>query len=96
MNPEPGSFLRFVANGNFLTGLVVGGLATLVLTQPSVQRALFRTAAKTATMVSAGFAEAKERFHDAEAEVQQEAEQDAGDMNGQAAAAGTGEAPHTA
>ena len=72
MNPEPGSFLRYVANGNFLTGLVVGGLATLVLTQPGVQRALFRSAAKAASLISAGVAEAKERFHDAEAEVQQE------------------------
>ena len=74
VNTEPGSFLRFVANGHFLTGLVVGGLATLVLTQPGVQRALFRSAAKAASLVSAGVAEAKERFHDAEAEIEQEAE----------------------
>ena len=80
MTPQNGSFLRFMANGNFLTGLVVGGLATLVLTQPTVQRALFRSAAKAANLVSAGLAEAKERFHDAEAEVQQETDQGMGQM----------------
>ena len=74
MNPEHSPILRAMTSGNFLAGLVVGGLATLVLTQPGVQRALFRTAAKTANLVSAGVAEAKERFHDAEAEIEQEAE----------------------
>lgn len=74
MNPDHSPILRVLTSGNFLTGLLVGGLTTLVLTQPGVQRALFRTAAKTANLITAGVAEAKERFHDAEAEVQQEAE----------------------
>lgn len=79
MNPEHSPILRVLTSGNFLTGLLVGGLTTLVLTQPGVQRALFRTAAKTANLITAGVAEAKERFHDAEAEVQQEAEAEAED-----------------
>ena len=63
------SFMRTMTSGNFLAGLMVGGLTTLVLTNTTVQRALLITAAKTTSMVKGGLAEAKERFHDAEAEV---------------------------
>ena len=74
MQYDNGSVPRMLGSGSFLTGLAVGGLLTLVLTNPNVQRALFRSVAKAATMINAGVAEAKERFHDAEAEVQHEAE----------------------
>jgi hypothetical protein len=87
MNPDHSPILRVMTSGNFLTGLVVGGLTTFVLTQPGVQRALFRTAAKTASLITAGVAEAKERFHDAEAEVQQEAEAEDEDSGQTAGAA---------
>ena len=73
---DNGSVTRLLGNGHFLTGLAVGGLVTLVLTNPNVQRALFRSVAKAATMINAGVAEAKERFHDAEAEIHQEGEQE--------------------
>ena len=65
--------MRSMTSGNFLAGLAIGVMATYVFTSPAVQKALFRTAAKTTSMVKGGMAEAKERFHDAEAEVELEA-----------------------
>ncbi len=65
--------MRTMTSNHFLAGLAVGAIATLVLTNPTIQRALFRTAAKTTSMLKAGMAEAQERFHDAEAEVEMEA-----------------------
>ena len=76
MQYDNGSVMRMLGSGNFLAGLAVGGLATLLLTNPGVQRALFRSVAKTANVIGAGVAEAKERFHDAEAEIQQETGQE--------------------
>lgn len=70
-------FMRTVTNGNFLYGFAAGAIVAVIATNPSVQRALFRTAAKTATLVKGGIAEAQERFHDAEAEIQLEAEETA-------------------
>ncbi len=69
---HPGSFVEAVARGNFLTGFGVGAVVTLLVTNPAVQRALFTTIARTSNMISSGFAEAKERFHDAQAEIQHE------------------------
>ena len=73
MNDTNSSFVRTLTSGNFLAGAVFGALATLVFTNAGVQRALFRTAAKTAGAIKGSVAEAKERFHDAEAEVHMEA-----------------------
>ena len=73
MNDANGQFVRAMTNGNFLAGLLVGAVATVVLTNSGVQRALFRTAAKTAGVIKGSVAEAKERFNDAEAEVHLEA-----------------------
>ncbi|MFO1128223.1 MAG: hypothetical protein U1E66_07335 [Rhodospirillales bacterium] len=70
------SFVHTLARGNFLTGFGVGAVVTLVVTNPSVQRALFTTLARTSNMITAGFAEAKERFHDAQAEIQHEVAQE--------------------
>ena len=71
---NPGNPLfRTMTSGNFLTGVGVGALVTLLVTNPSVQRALFKTVARTSGMITSGLAEAKERFHDAEAEVHHEA-----------------------
>ena len=61
--------MRSMTGPNFLAGLLVGAVTTLVFTNPGVQRAIFKTAAKTTSLVKGGIAEAKERFHDAEAEV---------------------------
>ena len=67
------SFTRGVTSGNFLAGLAVGALATYVLTNPTVQAALLRTVARTTGLIKSSFAEARERFHDAEAEIEIEA-----------------------
>lgn len=72
MNEASNSFVRAVTNGNFITGVLVGALTTLVFTNPGVQRALFKTAAKTTDLIRSSVAEARERFHDAEAEVHME------------------------
>ncbi len=69
--------MRSMTDGNFLAGLAIGALTTFVLTNPSVQQALFRTAARTVNVVKGGVAEAKERFLDAEAEVEMEAGEEA-------------------
>lgn len=68
--------VRTLTSSNFLVGLAVGAVTTFVMTNPGLQSALFRTAARTATLVKGGLAEAKERFHDAEAEIQLEATED--------------------
>ena len=71
---DPNSpMLRTMTSGTFLVGLAVGALATYVFTNKAVQNALFRSAAKTVNVVKGGMAEAKERFHDAEAEVEMDA-----------------------
>ena len=72
MNEATNPFMRALTNGNFLTGVLVGALTTLVFTNPGVQRTLFRTAAKTTDLIRSSVAEARERFHDAEAEVHME------------------------
>ena len=73
---DNGSVTRLLGNGHFLAGVAIGGLLTLVLTNPNVQRTLFRSVAKAASMINSGVAEAKERFHDAEAEIHQESDQE--------------------
>lgn len=73
MNDPNSPFVRALTSGNFLTGVLVGAVTTIVFTNPGVQRALFRTAARTADLIKGSVAEAKERFHDAEAEVHMEA-----------------------
>lgn len=69
-------YMRTMSSGNFLAGLAVGAITTFVLTNPDIQRALFRTVAKTSGLLKSGMAEAKERFNDAEAEVQMDIEQE--------------------
>lgn len=61
-----------LTSGRFLSGFGVGAVVTLLVTNPAIQRAVFKTVARTAGRITSGLAEAKERFHDAEAEVQHE------------------------
>ena len=68
-------FVQTVTNANFLTGLGVGVVITLLVSNPAVQRAVFRTVARTSNVVTSGFAEAKERFNDAQAEIHHEVAQ---------------------
>lgn len=69
-------FTHTVTSGNFLAGFGAGAVVTLLATNPAVQQALFRAVARTSHMIASGFAEAKERFHDAQAEIQHEAAQE--------------------
>ncbi|WP_417822284.1 hypothetical protein [Terasakiella sp.] len=58
----------------FVYGLVIGAAAAYVLTNKNVQNTIFRTAAGAVNALKGGLEEAKERFNDAEAEIQAEAE----------------------
>lgn len=58
-----------LTSANFLTGLVVGGALTYVLTNENVQRALINGAAQVWLGLQGTLEETKERFRDAESEV---------------------------
>ncbi len=62
--------LHTMTRGPFLAGAATGAVATLLITNPAVQRSLMQAAARVVQTVRAGTAEMRERFHDAEAEVQ--------------------------
>jgi hypothetical protein len=54
---------------DFTRGLLVGAAATFLLTNPNIQKSAISTIAQLWDMVQGGFAEMKESFHDAEAEI---------------------------
>ena len=56
---------------DLLAGLVAGAAVTLLLTNETVQRGLIRTLVGAWSQVQGGIEEVKERFRDAEAELQQ-------------------------
>ena len=58
-----------LSNPRFLTGAVVGGLVTYVLTNEAAQRKLMGGLAQLWLGLQGGIEEAKERFRDAESEV---------------------------
>lgn len=62
-HPHPGA-------DQLVKGLVVGAGAAYLLTNETAQRFILRTALSAWVRVRGAFAEAKERFHDAEAEVE--------------------------
>ena len=64
-----GSFLNF-SNDRFLRGLLIGAAATYILTNESVQRTAIKGVVKAWSMLQGGIEEVKERFQDAEAELQ--------------------------
>ena len=59
----------------FLLGALIGVAGAYLLTNEKAQKAVFKTVAKGGAMFSAGLEEMKERFEDAQAEL--EAEQNA-------------------
>jgi hypothetical protein len=63
------------ANDRFLRGLLIGAAATYLLTNEEVQRTLIKGAVQVWQTVEGGIEEAKERFRDAEAELQASAAQ---------------------
>jgi hypothetical protein len=65
---QQSSFLNF-GNDRFLKGLLIGAAATYLLTNESVQRTAIKGVVQVWSTLQAGIEEAKERFHDAEAEL---------------------------
>ncbi|MCI7485389.1 MAG: YtxH domain-containing protein [Helicobacter sp.] len=63
----------FFNSGNtqqdFLKGALIGAVATFVLTNEDVQRAIFKGFAKFTSLLEMGLEELKERYEDAKAEV---------------------------
>ena len=71
------SFLN-LGNDRFLKGLLIGAAAAYLLTNESVQRTAIKGVVKLWGGLQGGVEEIKERFHDAEAEIQaSESHQDA-------------------
>jgi hypothetical protein len=56
-------------NDRFLKGLLIGAAATYLLTNESVQRTAIKAVVQVWSTLQGGIEEAKERFHDAEAEL---------------------------
>jgi len=56
----------------FLIGALVGVAGAYLLTNEKAQKAIFKTVAKGGAMFSAGLEEMKERFEDAQAELEAE------------------------
>ncbi|WP_169763943.1 YtxH domain-containing protein [Campylobacter mucosalis] len=54
----------------FVKGLVVGGIAAYVLTNPKAQECLFKAIIKGGELINAGIEELKERFEDVKAELE--------------------------
>ncbi|MEA3638889.1 MAG: hypothetical protein VBE63_02975 [Lamprobacter sp.] len=63
------SFLN-LGNDRFLKGLLIGAAAAYLLTNESVQRTAIKGVVKLWGGLQGGVEEIKERFHDAEAEIQ--------------------------
>jgi hypothetical protein len=57
-------------NDRFVRGLLIGAAAAYLLTNEDVQRTVIKGAVKVWSTVQGGVEEAKERFRDAEAELQ--------------------------
>ncbi len=60
------------SNSGYLKGLVLGAGATLLLTNPTVQKAVVRSTVKLWSFVQGGVEEVKEQFHDIKAEMSQQ------------------------
>lgn len=54
----------------FVKGLVLGGVAAYILTNPKAQECLFKAIIKGGELVNAGIEELKERFEDVKAELE--------------------------
>lgn len=54
----------------FVKGLLIGGIATYVLTNPKAQECVFKAIVKGGALINAGIEELKERFEDVKAELE--------------------------
>lgn len=70
-NPLLGTF----DTQKFLIGALIGAAGVYLMTNEKAQKAMFKTFAKGSAMITAGIEEMKERYEDAQAEL--EAEQNA-------------------
>lgn len=68
-----GTWFNF-SDACYLRGFLLGSGATLLLTNPGVQRTLVRGAVKLWSFVQGGVEEIKEQFQDVQAEMSQEKE----------------------
>ena len=53
----------------FVKGLILGGIAAYVLTNPKAQECVFKAIVKGGELINAGIEELKERFEDVKAEL---------------------------
>lgn len=72
-------FGRYPVNADFVRGMAIGAAVTYVLTNETVQKAIFRGIAGIVGTVQGGIEEIKERYNDAEAELHAEGEEPAGE-----------------
>lgn len=70
MAAQPAQPLFNFGNDRFMRGLLIGAAAAYLLTNEDVQRTVIKGAVKVWSTVQGGIEEAKERFRDAEAELQ--------------------------
>ena len=54
-------------NGDFVKGVLIGAVATYILTNKNAQESIFETINKVKDLATAGFEELKERIEDAKA-----------------------------
>ncbi len=59
---------------NFIKGALIGAVGAYLLTNETAQKAIFKGVAKTATLFQTGMEEMKERYEDAQAELEAESE----------------------
>ncbi len=69
MATPPRTGLPDLTGKRFVTGAVLGGLVTYVLTNEAVQRAAINSAAHMWLTLKGAVEETKERFRDAESEI---------------------------
>ncbi len=66
--------VNHIFDNKFLLGVVVGGVATYLLTNDDAQKAIIKTGMKLFSKVAGGVEEIKEKIMDAQAEIEQEKE----------------------
>ncbi|MEG6508990.1 hypothetical protein V6C03_08400 [Methyloligella sp. 2.7D] len=71
----PAQGVTGLINNRFVTGLLVGGALTYVLTNEAVQHAAIRGITQLWLGIQGGLEETKERFRDAESEIKAEHEE---------------------
>ncbi|PSM51464.1 hypothetical protein CBLAS_1364 [Campylobacter blaseri] len=59
-------------SGNFLQGVLIGAVASYILTNENAQQAIFKSVVRMGKLLQAGTEELKERFEDAKAEIEAE------------------------